>query len=38
VILHLPIKDLTPGSYRVDVMGLDNTGKSVTRSADFEID
>jgi VWFA-related protein len=38
VILHLPVKDLTPGSYRVDVMGLDNAGKSVVRSADFEID
>jgi len=37
IILRLPVKDLTPGSYRVDVMGLDNAGKSMTRSADFEI-
>jgi hypothetical protein len=38
VVLHLPVKDLAAGSYRVDVVGLDSIGKSVLRSADFEID
>jgi VWFA-related protein len=38
IILKLPIKDLPPGSYRLDVTGLDSTGKSLTRSADFEVE
>jgi hypothetical protein len=38
VILSLPVKDLAAGSYRLDVMGLDTAGKSVVRSAEFEID
>jgi VWFA-related protein len=38
VVLLLPIKDLPEGGYRVDVTGLDSTGKSVTRSADFDVE
>jgi len=36
--LKLPIKDLIAGSYRAEVMALDSLGKSVMRSADFEIE
>jgi hypothetical protein len=38
VVLRLPVKDLASGSYRVDIVGLDSAGKSVLRSADFEIE
>jgi hypothetical protein len=37
VIMRLPVKDLPPGSYRLDVTGLDSAGKSMTRSAEFEV-
>jgi hypothetical protein len=38
VILNLPVKDLAPGMYKLEIMGLDNTGKSMIRSAEFEVD
>jgi VWFA-related protein len=37
VILKLPLKDLPPGGYRLDVTSGDSTGKVMTRSADFEM-
>ena len=36
--LKLPISALVAGSYRADVTALDSLGKSVIRSADFEIE
>jgi hypothetical protein len=38
VILRLPVKDLPAGSYRVEVAGMDSAGKTITRSADFEVE
>jgi VWFA-related protein len=38
VVLLLPVKDLAEGGYRVEVTGLNTTGQSLTRSADFEIE
>jgi hypothetical protein len=38
VILKLPVKDLAAGAYRVDVTGMNSAGKSITRSADFDIE
>jgi hypothetical protein len=37
IVMRLPVKDLPPGSYRLDVSGLDSAGKSMSRSAEFEI-
>jgi hypothetical protein len=37
VIMKLPLKDLPPGSYHIDVATGDSTGKSMHRSADFEV-
>jgi hypothetical protein len=37
-ILRLPVKDLAPGSYRLEVTGLDTAGKSMARSVDFEVE
>jgi hypothetical protein len=37
VILKMPVKDLPPGSYHLDVACGDSTGKEVHRSADFEM-
>ena len=36
--LKLPVASLATGSYRVDLTALDSAGKSVVRSADFEIE
>ena len=36
--LKLPVSALAAGSYRVDLTALDSAGKSVARSADFEIE
>jgi hypothetical protein len=36
--LKLPITSLIAGSYRVDLTALDSLGKSVVRSADFEVE
>jgi hypothetical protein len=38
VILNLPIKELAPGMYHLEVMGLDTAGKSMIRTADFEVE
>lgn len=38
VLLKLPLQDLTAGSYRLDVTGLDSAGKSFQRSTDFEVE
>jgi VWFA-related protein len=35
--LSLPIDSLPPGPYRVEIAGTDNAGKSVQRTADFEL-
>ena len=37
VIMKLPLKELPPGSYRLDVTTGDSTGKAMSRSADFEV-
>lgn len=37
IILKLPIKDLQPGSYHLEVACGDSTGKAMNRTADFEI-
>jgi hypothetical protein len=37
VVLKLPVKDLPVGSYRLDIDALDSTGKTLTRSANFDI-
>jgi hypothetical protein len=37
VILKLPVKDLPPGSYHLDVACGDSTGKQLHRAADFEV-
>ena len=36
--LKLPVAGLTAGSYRAELTALDSAGKSVARSADFEIE
>jgi hypothetical protein len=36
--LKLPVASLATGSYRIDLTALDSAGKSVVRSADFEIE
>jgi hypothetical protein len=36
--LKLPVASLIAGSYRVELTALDSVGKSVVRSADFEIE
>ena len=38
VLLRLPLQDLTAGSYRLDVTGLDSAGKSILRTTDFEVE
>jgi hypothetical protein len=35
--LRLPLADLKPGAYRVELKALDSTGNFATRTADFEI-
>jgi hypothetical protein len=35
--LNLPVAPLAPGLYRLEVTAADGAGKSVTRSAAFEI-
>jgi len=37
VIMKLPVKDLPPGSYRLDVTCGDSAGKQMHRTADFEV-
>jgi hypothetical protein len=37
LLLKLPLKDLPPGSYHVEIGAMDSTGKSASRAADFEI-
>jgi hypothetical protein len=36
--LKLPVATLTAGSYRAELTASDSAGKSVVRSADFEVD
>jgi len=36
--LRLPVASLAAGSYRAELTALDSAGKSVVRSADFEIE
>ena len=38
VLMKLPLKDLQPGSYHLDVACGDSTGKEMHRSADFEVE
>ncbi len=38
IMLKLPMKDLPVGSYKLEMAALDTSGKTMTRSADFEIE
>ncbi|MEI9970957.1 MAG: hypothetical protein WDO73_02290 [Ignavibacteriota bacterium] len=37
IILKLPIKDLAPGTYHLDIACGTSTGKAMNRAADFEV-